>query len=475
MNECVVGKGQAYCYATWYNNTLFNEVAIQFKGCIYSHHDDCEKTECVETNSFRSKKVNLSCCCNMDGCNSDIRWNPDTINTEPSAQIVKKVLVETACYLMFFCAMYVAYKLYQYCFPNSNNSRPSIDPPIELNEISSTSSLGNGLSLGLVEVISRGRYGVIWKAIYNNDIVAVKIYPPQGEKSWLIEQEIYQLPSMQHDNILFFIGAEDRSNAIEAAKSEYWLITAYHECGSLCDYLKSNTLTWNQLCHITHSMARGLMHLHEEYRLEPVGQCKPIIRPRIVHRDLKSKNVLLKHDLTACISDFGVAVVLPQHGNLCGDVHTRVGLSRYMAPEVLDGSIDYSRNKTFLSVDMYACGLILWELATRCTAQLGAVPEYRLPFEEEIGQDSSFQDIIECIVNKRLRPAFKDNWKKSHSGLKELCQIIEECWTHCPEDRLTAMEFLYRCPGKQDSLNEAHWNDWSLNLPIEIDEIPSTS
>jgi len=72
----------------------------------------------------------------------------------------------------------------------------------------------------------------------------------------LIEQEIYQLPSMQHNNILFFIGAEERSSTIEAAKSEYWLITAYHERGSLYDYLKSNTLTWNQLCHITHSMAR---------------------------------------------------------------------------------------------------------------------------------------------------------------------------------------------------------------------------
>jgi len=58
---------------------------------------------------------------------------------------------------------------------------------------------------------------------------------------------------------------------------------------------------------------------------------------------------------------------------------------------------------------------MLWELATRCSAQLGAVPEYRLPFEKEIEQHPSFEDIAECVVNKRLKLAFKDNWKKSHS------------------------------------------------------------
>lgn len=39
-----------------------------------------------------------------------------------------------------------------------------------------------------------------------------------------------------------------------------------------------------------------------------------------------------------------------------------------MAPEVLEGAINFSRD-AFLRIDMYACGLVLWELATRCTAQ----------------------------------------------------------------------------------------------------------
>eukprot|EP00102_Acyrthosiphon_pisum_P021422 XP_016658632.1 PREDICTED: activin receptor type-2A-like [Acyrthosiphon pisum] len=108
---------------------------------------------------------------------------------------------------------------------------------------------GNRPPLELVEEISRGRYAIHWKALYKNNIVAVKIYPLEGEISWLIEQEVYQLPHMKHDNILSFIG-----DVIDAFKSEYWLITAYHDRGSLYDNLKSNTLSWSNLCHIKYCL-----------------------------------------------------------------------------------------------------------------------------------------------------------------------------------------------------------------------------
>ena len=67
------------------------------------------------------------------------------------------------------------------------------------------------------------------------------------------------------------------------------------------------------------------MHLHEEIVSKHLDQCKPTI----VHRNLKSKNILLKHDLTACISDFGVAVGL-EDGKLCSNVHTRVNTHNYL-------------------------------------------------------------------------------------------------------------------------------------------------
>lgn len=115
-----------------------------------------------------------------------------------------------------------------------------------------------------------------------------------------------QLERMKHPNILECIGVEKHLD-----KSEYWLITAYHPYGSLCDYLKAHTVTWPELCRIAESMARGLMHLHEEIPASKMDGLKPAI----AHRDFKSKNVLLKSDLTACIADFGLALTF-QPGKL---------------------------------------------------------------------------------------------------------------------------------------------------------------
>lgn len=82
-----------------------------------------------------------------------------------------------------------------------------------------------------------------------------------------------------------------------------------------------------------------------------------------------------------------------------------------MAPEVLEGAISFNRD-SFLRIDMYACGLVLWELLSRCSLQDGPVEEYALPFEEEIGQHPTLEDMQELVVHKKARPKFKDQWKK---------------------------------------------------------------
>lgn len=75
----------------------------------------------------------------------------------------------------------------------------------------------------------------------------------QDKQSWLAEQEIFKLPHMDHENILRYIGVEKRGDNLSA---EFWLITAFHEKGSLCDYLKANIVTWAELCRIAQSMTR---------------------------------------------------------------------------------------------------------------------------------------------------------------------------------------------------------------------------
>lgn len=81
-----------------------------------------------------------------------------------------------------------------------------------------------------------------------------------------------------------------------------------------------------------------------------------------------------------------------------------------MAPEVLEGAINFTLD-AFLRIDMYACGLVLWELVSRCTAQDGPIPEYRLPFEEEVGQHPTLEDMQESVVQQKVRPSIQEHWK----------------------------------------------------------------
>ena len=75
-----------------------------------------------------------------------------------------------------------------------------------------------------------------------------------------------------------------------------------------------------QLLSIALSVSRGLAFLHEDGPLLASGGRKPAV----AHRDIKSKNVLVKADLTACIADFGLAICF-EAGKSVGDVHGQVG------------------------------------------------------------------------------------------------------------------------------------------------------
>ncbi|XP_071001081.1 activin receptor type-2A-like isoform X1 [Oncorhynchus clarkii lewisi] len=423
-----------HCFATWRN--VSGTVDIVKQGCWLDDTNCYDRTECVE---MKESPDVFFCCCEGNMCNQKLFYTPDNtqaVQTTSNPVTPKPPLFTTLMYslvpiigitaiILFSFWMYRNHKLAYppVLVPTQHAFHIMIEDPGPM----PPSPILGQKPLQLIEIKARGRFGCVWKAQLLNDYVAVKIFPIQDKQSWHNEYEIYNLSGMRHDNLLHFLGAEKRGTNMDI---ELWLITAYHEKGSLTDYLKANVLSWNELCHIAQTMSRGLAYLHED-----IPGLKDGHKPAIAHRDIKSKNILLKSNLTACIADFGLAQRF-EAGKSAGDTHGQVGTRRYMAPEVLEGAINFQRD-SFLRIDMYALGLVLWELAARCKAADGPVDEYMLPFEEEIGQHPSLEDMQEVVVHKKLRPTLRECWQK-HAGLTMLCETIEECWDHEAEARLSA-------------------------------------
>ncbi|XP_026634951.1 activin receptor type-2B isoform X1 [Chionomys nivalis] len=419
-----------HCYASWRNSS--GTIELVKKGCWLDDFNCYDRQECVATEE--NPQVYF-CCCEGNFCNERFTHLPEpggpevTYEPPPTAPTLLTVLAYSLLPIGgLSLIVLLAFWMYRHRKPPYGHvdvhesllsQDPGPPPP---------SPLVGLKPLQLLEIKARGRFGCVWKAQLMNDFVAVKIFPLQDKQSWQSEREIFSTPGMKHENLLQFIAAEKRGSNLEV---ELWLITAFHDKGSLTDYLKGNIITWNELCHVAETMSRGLSYLHED-----VPWCRGEgHKPSIAHRDFKSKNVLLKSDLTAVLADFGLAVRF-EPGKPPGDTHGQVGTRRYMAPEVLEGAINFQRD-AFLRIDMYAMGLVLWELVSRCKAADGPVDEYMLPFEEEIGQHPSLEELQEVVVHKKMRPTIKDHWLK-HPGLAQLCVTIEECWDHDAEARLSA-------------------------------------
>ena len=81
------------------------------------------------------------------------------------------------------------------------------------------------------------------------------------------------------------------------------------------------------MCNIALTMVEGLTFLHEE--CPPKGSVKEQ-KPSIAHRDFKSKNVLIKNDMTACIADFGLAMELEDIGDTHGQVNNLINFRRHI-------------------------------------------------------------------------------------------------------------------------------------------------
>ena len=224
-------------------------------------------------------------------------------------------------------------------------------------------SLASSVHIG--DCIGKGRRSRVFAGRFQGEMVAVKKFSPKHEHSWFRETEIYNSVLLHQDSVLVFLTSDRVSYN---GTTELWLITQYHPHGSLHDYLSNrDPLAPRAMIQMAVSTCSGLAHLHTEML---GGQ----VKRAVAHGNITSKNILVKNDLTCCIGDFGQAVIKDSGGtgvNLPMVPQHRYGVRRYLAPEFLTGTVNLEYFESYKLADMYALGLVLWELCRRCIDNMG--------------------------------------------------------------------------------------------------------
>ncbi|XP_071325115.1 TGF-beta receptor type-2-like [Trachinotus anak] len=328
------------------------------------------------------------------------------------------------------------------------------------------------LPIELDLLVGKGRFAQVYKAKLKQttsdqfETVAVKIFPYEEYASWKNEKDIFSNTDLRHENVLHFLTAEERK-----VEKQYWLITAFHPRGNLQEYLTRHVISWEELQVLGSSLARGVAHLHSD-RL-PCG------RPKvpIVHRDLKSSNILMKNDLTCCLCDFGLGLCLDSSLSVDDLANSgQVGTARYMAPEVLEARLNLENIESFKQTDIYSMALVLWEMTSRCEA-IGEVKDYEPAYGSKVREHPCVESMKDNVLRDRGRPEIPDTWLR-HQGVAVICATIKECWDHDPEARLTAHCVAERISEMEDEMDKLSSRSSSaekipeeLKIPVEV-EIP---
>lgn len=308
--------------------------------------------------------------------------------------------------------------------------------------------------------IGKGRFGEVYKGEWRGEHVAVKTFNSADEKSWENECNIYNTSGFRHENILGFIAAD---NIDRGTYTELWLIFEFHEKGSLYDYLLVNTLTPQQAFKMAYSIVNGLVHLHM-----PIECCKG--KPALAHCDLKSKNILVKADLSCCIGDLGLALSGDKDGRIVPNgSYIRTGTKRYMAPEILSKKIDMKYLDSFQKAEMYSLGLVYWELLRRCQFNADGdnnsaqqTLDYQPPYFEHVNGDPDETQMVQIVCEQKYRPVFNNlitnrssNEESTPSGLilDELVKLTEQLWVENPNERLNALRLKKSLNKLKNNLN----------------------
>ncbi|TYI88752.1 hypothetical protein E1A91_D03G005100v1 [Gossypium mustelinum] len=241
--------------------------------------------------------------------------------------------------------------------------------------------------------IASGSYGDLYRGTYYSQEVAIKVLKPErvtGELLREFSQEVFIMRKIRHKNVVQFIGACTRA-------PNPCIVTEFMARGSLYDYLHQQRGVFKlpSLLKVALDVSKGINYLHQN---------------NIIHRDLKTANLLMDENQVVKVADFGVARVQAQSGVMTAET----GTYRWMAPEVIEHK-PYDHK-----ADVFSFGIALWELLT------GEIPYSLLtPLQAAVG-----------VVQKSLRPTIPKN---THPRLGEL---LERCWQQDPTQRPNFSEII---------------------------------
>lgn len=234
--------------------------------------------------------------------------------------------------------------------------------------------------------VGSGSFGDLYRGTYCSQEVAIKVLKPERVNAEMLRdfsQEVYILRKIRHKNVVQFIGACTKPPNL-------CIVTEFMSRGSVYDFLHKHRGVFKlpSLLKVAIDVSKGMNYLHQN---------------NIIHRDLKTANLLMDEHEVVKVADFGVARVQTQSGVMTAET----GTYRWMAPEVIEHK-PYDHK-----ADVFSFGIVLWELLT------GQLPYSSLtPLQAAVG-----------VVQKALRPTIP---KTTHPRFAEL---LERCWQQDPTQR----------------------------------------
>ncbi|KAF0690707.1 Aste57867_17917 [Aphanomyces stellatus] len=273
-----------------------------------------------------------------------------------------------------------------------------------------------------VSLLVKGGYGVVFHASFGKDDVAMKQLLPSKSKDFDAIQEfmneIRLCARLEHPKIVKFIGISWSTLHDLAVLSEFMTRgdvstllkkeAKKNESSRMLHWINATGAAPTTKATIAADVADALVYLHS-------------FQPTIIHRDLKSKNVLLSETWEAKLSDFGISRVT----SLEETMTSNIGTVAWIAPEVLSGG-RYSEK-----ADIYSFGVLLSELDTCETPYTNLMNK---------SKDASYSNarIALMVSEGSLKPDFTDRIPE------ELLAIALECLAFNENDRPTAMALSYK-------------------------------